>query len=381
MKRITILFFVFLAAHLVVAGPGTGTPFSLLPTVRPVEDICNLPAPNNLEVVSETSSSITVEWDPVPGAIGYDVAAFEPGTNNQYPATPVFWGFTSATLSPLPSGTPVEIRVSAICTGNQVSPNISTVLGFTDVVIEIVSSGYNCNNLPNYGTPHNLTQEINYTVQLGNNAPVFKFMVSNETPNSPVDSFEMKITDKARFHMLSSGGVFGGNQNVGTFAASREGSSIFTFNVSSTGTSSAILNLHPGAASAGYSIQMSQPMCGSSNDRVLDESNNDKWEELPGSESHNTDNLEIQGGGATISPMPFDDFLKIRFAGDGEFSTNANIRLFTVSGAFIESRTVAANTQNNVVELNTADLAPGLYVLQIQTAQGSVTKLVTKMAH
>ncbi len=71
-----------------------------------------LPAPQNLVVTNTTTTSIDIQWDPVPGAVDYRVAVFfAPGGPQVIPG--IITSNTTASLTNLPSGTQYEIYVAA----------------------------------------------------------------------------------------------------------------------------------------------------------------------------------------------------------------------------------------------------------------------------
>lgn len=98
---------------------------------------CNLPAPSGLNVTGTTASTVTIQWSPIPGAIGYQVEA----EVNGVPFTVLSTIGPMATIVGLPSDVDVDIWVSAICSSNEVSSESAYIKARTSIIIEIIYKG------------------------------------------------------------------------------------------------------------------------------------------------------------------------------------------------------------------------------------------------
>jgi hypothetical protein len=100
---------------------------------------CPLPAPTNFVVTGTSSTSISLQWDAVPGAFDYRIgAAGGPGV----PPPPIFTTATSVTFNNLTPGTDYNFTCAAGCGNNTYSINIAQRSGATDFIIEIVYNGF-----------------------------------------------------------------------------------------------------------------------------------------------------------------------------------------------------------------------------------------------
>ena len=72
-----------------------------------------------------------------------------------------------------------------------------------------------------------------------------------------------------------------------------------------------------------------------------------------------------------VYPNPASD--KVTISLNGQLQHNAIVSLATIDGKLIMTKTV----QNNLVELNTEDISPGIYFIQISSQHGKyVEKLL-----
>ena len=140
MKKILVLLIPVLFPIFSSAWNGT-TPENFSKTIPASEFSCNLPAPANLVVSNISAHSATGTWSAVPGAIGYVVEVRIASNNNL-----VYSNTTAAlteTATSLPAGEKLNFIVAAICSNQEISSQSTMVEFTTDVVIEIVSVGYN----------------------------------------------------------------------------------------------------------------------------------------------------------------------------------------------------------------------------------------------
>jgi hypothetical protein len=98
---------------------------------------CSLPAPTGLTVTNTTASTVTIQWSPVVGAIGYQIEA----EVNGVPFTVISSIGPMATIVGLPSDVDVDIWVSAICSSNEVSSESAYIRAQTGIIIEIIYEG------------------------------------------------------------------------------------------------------------------------------------------------------------------------------------------------------------------------------------------------
>jgi len=86
------------------------------------------------------------------------------------------------------------------------------------------------------------------------------------------------------------------------------------------------------------------------------------------------ENQELQNA-VLVYPNPADDQLNIHF--QNAFNSAVSLVLYNIHGQQVLTRKLDASTANADLQLNTSNLANGLYLLQIEGAEGTIVKKVT----
>lgn len=361
MTKFKFILTMLLSSFLILLNAANPFPVKPESANTTLEDNCNLPAPSNLQVTNVTSNSITVDWTPVPGAFDYEAIAYDVITNTptgySLPSTP-----NSAAIGGLNPGTEYRIEVAAKCSANSVSPNKGVVYGRTDVVIEIVNTGYNCTPANTWNT-HTLNGAgFSETIYLYNNYVCE--VVKTTSEGTSTSRFELQVTDKARFYNYStSAGSLQGGGNTSTFVSSTDGT-LFTVRVQSTSLNSASLLIQNPVNNSNYTFRFT--ICSGGGGRSL-----------------KGDELEVRSDWAayeralTVSPNPFTAYLAIQFPENKDIDGLATAAIYHLNGMLAKSETIEA-ASGKTLTMNTSDLPAGMYLLRTETVTGVTTKLVMK---
>ena len=141
-----LLFFIYLALLPITMGAyanNAGNPLLKNPKVSTNTEVaCALDAPNNLvATIAVASSTVSLTWDAVPGAVDYEIKTYESTSGNL-----VSTNYTTATNFMIQPGMPqcYTFVVRAGCGAGEYSPNSSSDEACLDWVIDLVINGYQC---------------------------------------------------------------------------------------------------------------------------------------------------------------------------------------------------------------------------------------------
>ena len=361
MTKFKFILTMLLSSILILLHAAHPSPVKPETTITALEENCSLPAPSNLQVTNVTTNTITVDWTPVPGAFDYEAIAYDVITN-----TPTGYGLpsipNSAAIGGLTPGTEYRIEVAAKCSANSVSPNKSVVYARTNIVIEIVNTGYNCTPSNSWNT-HTLNGTgFSETIYLYNDYVCEVTKTTSE--GSTISRFELQVTDKARFYNYSTNaGSLQGGGNTSDFISPTDGT-LFTIQMQSVNTSSVSLLIQNPVNNSNYTFKMT--ICAGGGGRSL-----------------RGEGLEVRSdwadyeGDLTISPNPFTAYLSIQFPEDKDIDGPATAGIYHLNGMLVQSATLDA-AAGKTLTMNTSDLPAGMYLLRTETLTGVTTKLVMK---
>ena len=358
------VFYIFFLFFLVLAQVTNGAPV-------PVEQQppCNLPAPNNLHTTFVGSTTASVAWDPVAGAWGYAVYLYQNG--GMY-APVAFTTATNYTWVGLNPETEYTVEVYSMCGPNptQQSPAKSIVKFKTQIVIEIICEASSCPSPVPIGYGHmplyhwKLENEESYALWVDpeqgitvkykfvktatgqysiqpypNNSELYKlatnnghYCIQNSDPGGSDNSFQIVKVDNTGYTTVLSG-VFG--ENGANFMSPLTEDKIRIYKISCTGN-------------------MANPNAPDSNDHFSEE----------GTE------LAL-----TPLPNPFSDRITIKGSA-GTAEEPVRIALFNSEGVLVKQEEAVIEGDHT---LATDDLPPGLYFLQLKTAQSSSAHKLIKL--
>lgn len=328
---------------------------------------CSLPGPSNLIVTGTTVSSVSVDWDDVPGAIGYLVTATNAVSGTVYYTATTGSSFDTATG--LPSATSINVSVQAICPNGDPG-EVSKVRAETDyIVIDDATVGiqlpdYMLNDDDEIKCPEQLTvldqEEEVFTrfrifnlgiagqaLKVGhfNKPPRFEvegmrydsgWYFSNELGEMPYDGDQVWTQTVKVYHL--------------TMPSESLGSPVVAFRVINTDLLILRYDFSGCPEPGRYLVYAGCPP-------------NDFGSRISSTTSPTTKGIQT-------SPNPFQDVLNVVL----DDASASEVSLMDASGRVVRSQSVAEGTQT--LSFETADLAPGLYLLR---CQGPNTVKTTKV--
>ena len=114
---------------------------------------CELPAPENFQIVSTTSTSVTLSWSPLPGAVAYEVRAYI--LNSPTPAVQIVTS-NSATFNNVNPNFVYRYQVAGICENGDRGEWTSILGKGTGIVLDLVADRHGAPELvevaPDLGT-------------------------------------------------------------------------------------------------------------------------------------------------------------------------------------------------------------------------------------
>lgn len=335
---------------------------------------CNLPAPSNLVVTNVTTNSISVDWDDVPGAVGYYVIATDVQTGQTY--------YTNTTMASsevvigLPSGTYINVAVCAICNNGQYGSYSNVIEQTRIIIIDDLAGAYPSTNPPIVPCSGLFTIPSCFQLDQG---PLMKtyFKVDYANSDGAIGVYHVNpdpYTQQGQV-LYEQGWYFADDMRVPPFGNSQR----YTQNVSVfyQPTTSPInfgyfllsfnIKHHPGANSFGICYTPSnniaiRPAASCSSDP---KGNGSK--PTPTQEPSATEALQAY-------PNPFKNVLEVALGEAGAQETRLD--LIDVNGRLVRTETAGAGSQS--VSIETRDLAPGVYVLRCQSAATTKTLKVIK---
>ncbi len=379
---IFIAFFSPLAFQLHASAP--------VPTAAKVtrlgEDLLVLPAPQNLVVTGSTTTSISLQWDPVPGAIDYMIQTILVGTPLSIASATAN---TQITITNLLPETDYEFRVSG--RDNNLQPGDEAIVFFsTDsevIIIEIVIKQGIVPNTPICSLGNSAgtcVLEVNkyYRGELfltGNPARTSSFLFIGN-PGLPV-KFYPRPAPFSNFgtmaHIATSPTEVCNNQNNvprSDLSIANCGGSPFSKYLKFSATQSQItgvLKFKATFIAPGFTLVIYEISEGA-RQGIIDASSTIDSDEI---ESRFIDPGQPSPIVVTAAPVPFSDYLSLNIEGLSE-NDNIAIDLFDMNGSLHRSMTHAA-IEAKSLSLETADLPCGIYYLRTISGRSTqVLKLV-----
>jgi hypothetical protein len=376
------LFRFLILASILCIGPGAAYSAG----VEDVEKIClncNLPAPDNVQITATTTSSLSVSWSSVPGAVNYLIKAKNLTTGN------IDYSGTATALSTictgLASATTYSVSVQAIDNTGCTSENAGSARGTTDFII--------ADDIVMQFTPNT---PITIPLQIPVEPNVINVGIRYEEDKGVImfEKFGLfySATGVLRVHHdnIGSGGSYSGwqlgngNQAPPIYGYNPhvQAQKIYVYRLTSPVPPSAfpaiapdlVINVVPaGIQTMALSIDMvssnspsyelwycNQPCSSGSNGEGGDRDHN-----TPPSSASST----------TIVPNPFDDKVLVHFAPIAD-ENGGQLRLLDANGRAIYSLPLSKNETSST--LYTDGLPNGLYLIRLETADKVETHKVIK---
>lgn len=353
------VFYIFFLFFLVLAQVTNGAPV-------PVEQqppTCNLPAPNNFHTTSIGSTSVSLAWDAVTGASGYSLYLYQ---NGNLIAPVALVNSTSYTFTGLNPGTDYTAEIHARCSPlpTDESPNKATK-DFTTIVIEIICQVNGCQQSDYIGSG----SRVDYTWKLSNQETYV--LVVNGDGYTLKYTFE-KTNSLGHFHLMPQPGnaeIYKLGASPTRFCPDYSGTSTTFYIAVPDGNGYSVKvsgkffdNYAEFAAAQNYAVTVYKGSCSSKPNPNAPDSN---------------DHFSEEGTELALTPLPnpFSDRITIKGSA-GTAEEPVQIALFNSEGVLVKQEEAVIEGDHT---LATDDLPPGLYFLQLKTAQGSSAHKLIKL--
>lgn len=310
--------------------------------------VCGVPT--GLSSSSITSSSAVISWGAVSGAVSYDV---------QYRVAGGSWAQgnvtgTSANFTGLLAGTTYEWAVRTNCSGSS-SAFSGTVSFTTTAAVTCTNDSFEPNET--FGAAKALSVNTTYSAMkiCPNDVDWFRFSSSSKQRKVRVRIYNLPADYDLELYS-SNGTLLGTSANGGT---ANEG---VYFNASGTGTYYVKVYGYNGASSnTAYTIRCERQ-----------KNNYTSTGRLDGSE----DELLSESFGFTAYPNPVSENLTLQLAGG--LSDLVVINMYDMSGRMVMSTTSPYGEDGVTVNMSTADLRAGLYLIEAIAGEERITQRIVK---
>lgn len=335
-------------------APG-GVRYSLLSSngcgggVIPEPTTCDVPTA--LSVASITSSSAVISWGAVSGAVSYDVQyRVAGGTWSQGNVTG-----TSANFTGLVAGTVYEWAVRTNCAGGS-SAFSATSTFTTSAASACTNDSYETNETRTAAKTLSVNTTYSAMKICPNDVDWFKFSSSSSQRKVRVRIYNLPADYDLELYS-SNGTLLGTSANGGT---TNEG---IYYNASGTGTYYVKVFGYNGASSStAYTIRCERQ-----------KSNYTSTGRLDGEESGE---LLSESFGFTAYPNPVSSNLTLQLAGGS--SDLVVINMYDMSGRVVLTTTSPYGEDGVTVNMSTADLRSGLYLVEAIAGEERITQRIVK---
>jgi hypothetical protein len=307
--------------------------------------------PTGLTSGSITSSSAVISWAAVSGAVSYDVQyRVAGGTWSQGNVTG-----TSANFTGLLAGTTYEWAVRTNCTGSSSAFSATSTFA-TSAAVSCTNDAYESNET--LATAKTLAVNTTFSAMkiCPNDVDWFKFSSSSSQRKVRVRIYNLPADYDLELYS-SNGTLLGTSANGGT---TNEG--VF-FNASGTGTYYVKVFGYNGASSnSAYTIRCERQKKNYTSAGRLDGEENEE--------------LLSESFGFTAFPNPVTDNLTLQLAGG--LSDLVLVNIYDMSGRMVLSTTSPYGEDGVTVNMSTADLRSGLYLIEAIAGEERVTQRIVK---
>jgi hypothetical protein len=315
----------------------------------PPPAVCGVPS--GLSSSSITASSAVISWGAVSGAVSYDV---------QYRVAGGTWAQgnvtgTSANFTGLLAGTTYEWAVRTNCSGSS-SAFSGTASFTTTAAVTCTNDSYEANET--FATAKTLSVNTTYSAMkiCPNDVDWFKFSSSSSQRKVRVRIYNLPADYDLELYS-SNGTLLGTSANGGT---ANEG--VF-FNASGTGTYYVKVFGYNGASSnTAYTIRCERQKNNYTSVGRLDGEENEE--------------LLSESFGFTAYPNPVSENLTLQLAGG--LSDLVLVNIYDMSGRLVLNTTSPYGEDGVTVNMSTADLRAGLYLIEAIAGEERVTQRIVK---
>lgn len=295
--------------------------------------------PSGLTTSNITTSSVTISWGAVSGAVSYTVQWRVAGTST--------WSSGSTTsvtntLSGLSAGTAYEWRVSTVCASS--SSEYSSVATFTTTTVSSCSDIYESNNTSGTAKVPALNTNLSGLITPSTDVDWFRFTTTSPNTRVRVDLSTLPADYDIALYRGSTRSRVGLSQNSGTT------SEAIVYNTTKAYTYYLKVYGYNGAMSASscYTLRISTS---SSSFRTAD------GEVM-------ADELDLVAEPVMkVFPNPAKDKLTVEFMSNGD--SKVNLTIYNLYGQRIYTESVITTEGLNTQTINTSLLSKGVYVFEV----------------
>lgn len=298
--------------------------------------------PSGLTTTNITTTSATINWTAVSGALSYNVS-FRASGNSSWTSGNVT--STGAILSGLSASTAYEWQVQTVCSG--ATSSYSSLVTFTTSGTATCTDNYEPNN--SSGTAKTAPLNTNFTGLISSATDVdwFKITTTASAPKLRIDlttlpaDYDMALYSANGLKLLASSALNGTSSEIIRYNANKAGTyylRVYGYNGASNATTCYTLSISTAA----------------SNFRIIGSGNEEAAiEEAP---------LEPVW---KLFPNPATDKLNIEFI--SRISGATTFHVYNINGQRAIRSTQEAAEGMNLFSIHTADLSSGVYILEIST--------------
>lgn len=331
---------------------------NIIPSQTMQEGSCPVDAPDSFHSENVSTNWADVAWNLVPGASKYLVKTYDLATGLEVHSVLVS-GTTTGTRVSWPDNASgnMEARIWSLCTNNELSPRYESA-SIIGVILELVATGFQRYNfIENPCTVGTVPDTCAY-LPLG---PTYNNTFSiQSSPWVPVDRYDVTIESPLHFRLNRR---MANNEYIYDIAGG-------CFTIDRNGVS--VARLVPVVTAAGKHYLYRQSI---NNDYVIRKTGTFASARPTGSSNDRDAIDEAAGLNFEVGPNPF--YETLQWQRPAEASTSlVKISLVDLMGVRHICQEIAADQTEGI--LNTATLASGVYLLQIESAGKLETVKVVK---
>jgi photosystem II stability/assembly factor-like uncharacterized protein len=311
--------------------------------------ICGLPT--GLNATNITDKTASINWTSVGTAVSYEVAykanAATVWTTLSANTTALTWNVTGLT-----AGTAYDFRVKANCS-SAASEYAAGQFTTTAALVLACTDAFEPNNTSKQAKGVSVSAENKGGITTGTDEDWFKFSSGNNTSTNVKvslfqlpDDYDVYLYDK-NFRNIGISANTGNNNDIIIFNSSERR---MTYYVKVSGKL--------GKYNAQSCYAMKAELSGTA------------WAPQAGATFASDDNLT----GTTVYPNPASNYFNLRF--ESQFEEKGNWKLTNAAGTVVSKNNVQVYKGQNSNQIKVSDLAPGIYILQLRSANLQINKQV-----
>lgn len=305
--------------------------------------------PVGLTTTNITETSATIGWSTTGSAISYEVA-FKAFSETQWNNLSMNTSATSWNLSGLNTGTLYDVRVKANC---EVDKSNYLLSQFSTAAVAVCVDAFEPNNTSRQAKSIIINEEVRGGISTSTDEDWFKFSTGNNSfthvkinLTQLPDDYDVYLYDK-NFRMVGASANTGTNNDILIFNSTAKRMTYY-------------------AKVVGKQNNFNTRSCYS----LKAELNSTAWAPQLGAVIAMDDNIT----GTTVYPNPASSFFNLRF--ESKFEEKGTWILINSTGAAVSKNNLQVYKGQNQHQVSVADLAPGMYILQLRSANLQINKQV-----